>query len=75
MAKVYCYKELCTNRSKRKSKFTNTAGDPLYRCLLEDIVIINYIPGDEEYYGDSKVCECLGFKLRDDYEKENGDID
>lgn len=74
MAKVFCYKKLCAYRSKRKSGSVNKRGEPLYRCLLDDIIILDYCPSDEQYYADGKVCECLNFKLIEGYEKvEDGD--
>lgn len=62
---VYCYKENCANRSKRKSKYNNRKGEPLFKCLVSDIIITNYCPGDEESYSETKVCECLNFALKD----------
>jgi hypothetical protein len=62
---VYCYRENCKYRSKRKSQRKNRNGEPLFKCTRETLVITEYVPGDGLDYSSEKVSECLYFEKKE----------
>ncbi|KJR97986.1 MAG: hypothetical protein VR68_11845 [Peptococcaceae bacterium BRH_c4a] len=69
MANVYCYRDNCRYRSKKKSRAKNKRGEFLHRCIKDTIVISDFVDGDIIDFSNTNTCCCLCFEL----EKKAGD--
>lgn len=68
---VYCYMTDCKNRSSRKSKHKNNAGQPLYRCLLNNIIVDEHanvdVTGEEcEDNKMNNMSYCMSYRPKED---------
>ena len=58
---VYCYIENCKYRSKRKSKYVNGRGEPMYKCTRKSIIIDDSNTTEVDY----EVAECKSALIKD----------
>lgn len=64
MANVYCQVKSCKHRSSRRSQSKNKAGEWLYKCTKDYIVIMPQV--QDEYDFEDKDVRCLGYSKKDD---------
>ena len=61
---VFCNKENCIYRSKRKSSY-RANNKPLYKCLCKHIIIDKFCDGGSDMYVPTEnSCMCLDFVER-----------
>ncbi len=61
---LFCEKEDCKYRSKRKSsKYTTKAGTPLYKCKAKNTLVSFYADGCDDVFIPAKnTCTCLTYR-------------
>lgn len=68
---LFCRKEDCIHRSKRKSSYKNMLGEPMYKCTNKFTIIDVYADGNSDIYKVPNCsCMCLSYIKKGDEEDE-----
>ncbi len=67
---LFCEKENCKYRSKRKSSYQFKNGKPSYKCKAKNTIISFYADGNSDIYEPlPNACQCLTFRKLGDEDK------